>query len=85
MSILDVFKLFSQYGTRIQVCYYPKGYPMKKGTKEERSQIMKVCNVTYKHIDHWTFRKYVWKIVPCVDKKGEPFLFIQPRDTESEG
>lgn len=84
MSILEVLKLFSRYDTRIQVCYYPKGYPTKRGTKEERSQIMKVGNVTYKRLDHWMFRKRVWKIHPCVDKQGKPFLFIQLRDIEEE-
>ena len=82
MSILDVLKLFARYETRIQVCYYPTGYPIKKGTKEERSQIMKVKNVTYKHIDHWTFKKRVWKIAPCVDKQGKPYLFIQLEDID---
>lgn len=84
MKIMDVLKLCASYRTRIMVAYYPDGYGLDPHKKEERSKIMKIESVTYRKIDHWTFRKEVWKVIPAVDKKGEPYLYIQLQD-EREG
>lgn len=59
MDILDVFKMLASYKVRIQVCYYPDGYGSNPHKKEQRSQIIYLKNVTYKHLDHWRFRKEV--------------------------
>ena len=85
MTILDVLGRMNNFTNRVQVCYYPPNYAHSPTAKEERSQIMQVGNITYRHIDHWTFKKEVWSIIPCVDKKGEPYLFIQLRDTSRNG
>lgn len=77
MTILDVLDKIGNFEKRIQVCYFPNDYGRNQNAKEDRSQIMKVGNVTYRHLDHWLYKKEVWKIIPCVDKKGEPYLYIQ--------
>lgn len=78
-SILDVLKMLGSYDKLIQVSYYPS----KCGClKEKRSGIMKVGNVTYRHIDHWTFKKHVAVIAPAIDKQGRKFLWIRLRDDE---
>ena len=84
MTILDILKLMPNYKARIQVTYFPKDYAHNPKIREERSQIMMVKNVTYKHIDHWTFRKEVWKVLPAVDKQGKPYMFVQLKDKEDE-
>ena len=84
MSILDILKLLPNYKVRIQVSYFPKNFAVDPKVREERSQIMMVGNVTYRHIDHWSFRKEVWKVIPMVDKQGKPYMFIQLRDKEDK-
>lgn len=84
MTILDVLAKMNNFRHRVQVRYFPKDYSLSPTVREETSQIMQVGNITYRHIDHWTYKKEVMYIIPCVDKKGEPYLYIQLKDTESE-
>ena len=82
MSILDVFEKIGNFEKRIQVCFFPKNYGRSPSAREDRSQIMKLGNVTYRHIDHWTYKKEVSRVIPCVDKKGEPYLYIQLQEVD---
>ena len=81
MSILEVFKLIGGYDTLIRVEYFSKMYP-DEGSKHEKSGIMKLRNVNYRQIDHWTYRKKVRRIQPAVDSKGRCYMYIQICDEE---
>lgn len=83
MTILDVLQRMPHFKLRVQVCYYPDNYSTRN-VKEDRSRIMQVRNITYKHIDHWSYKKKVRYIIPAVDKKGEPYLYIQLADMRGE-
>ncbi len=72
--------MLGRYDSLIQVDYYPKGYT--SGVANQKSGIMKLGNVTYTHIDHWTFKKEVRRFVPCKDKKGRSYLYIQLKDID---
>lgn len=69
MRCSDVLRVMGRYDALIQVGYGPADNYKKSG-------IMKVGNVTMKHIDHWDFQKYVGAIYPRTDKRGRNYLFI---------
>lgn len=69
MKCSDVLRVMGRYDALIQAGYgVPSNY--------KKSGIMKVGNVTMKHVDHWDFRRYVGGLYPRVDKQGREYLFI---------
>lgn len=72
-KITEILNVIPNYDIFIQVRYFDSNF------KCTTSGIMKLRNVTYKHLRFWTYKKHVWKIVPCY-KKGQSYLYIQLED-----
>lgn len=73
MKCSDVIRVLGNYNALVQVGY-------KRAGKYTKSGIIKMRNVTMEHIDHWDFEKYVGMILPCVDKQGRKYIFINLYD-----
>lgn len=73
IDISDLLYHIGSYNQLIQVGY-------KRGDKYVKSGIMKVGNVTVRHLDRWTFRKHIGQVIPCVTNDGRAYLFINLYD-----
>lgn len=71
MKMSELLGIFGSYNRLIQVSY------TTEKNVEKRSGIMKVGNVTFRHIDEWDFRKRVGTIVPAVDSRGRKFIHVR--------
>lgn len=64
------------FDTRIRVqCFY-KDRPI------EKSGIMKVKNISFKHLKHWTHKKHLYTMRSTVDNKGNPLLIFTLHDDD---
>lgn len=69
MKCSELLKVIGRFDTLIQCGYQYSG-------KYHKTGIMKLENVTMRHIDRWDFQKNVGTVIPCTDKQGRNFLFI---------
>ena len=68
MTFKDLLDLLDMT-QRVVINYYPKG------GNNHVTKIMNVRRMPWEKLRRWLGCK-VWKIKPCVDNEGKPYLFI---------